>query len=198
MQENTASGAAGGASSDTVGFVARIVVDNSPPADTSRNNSSGKAVALMSAASVSKQKKHVSCLISEFDRRRIMNCREDEVWYADSGASRHITCNRAWLSDFQQENSRVREVIFGNEMRCRVEGVGTVKILRLIDGSWVPGVINNVFYVPGIQLNLLSVGACTSNGITAVFVGDYVNFLFEGKLMGTGLKQENDIYRMCF
>lgn len=55
-----------------------------------------------------------------------------------------------------------------------------------------------MLYVPKVRKNLFSVGVCTSKGFEVVFKGKKVTFEHDGEIVATGVKQDNEIYRMLF
>ena len=67
-----------------------------------------------------------------------------------------------------------------------------------MNGVWNEARLENVLYVPAVRSNLFSVGVCTSRGFEVRFAGDSVNLLDRGKLVATGVKQSNEIFRMFF
>jgi transposase InsO family protein len=77
---------------------------------------------------------------------------KEESWYLDSGCSNHMVGNQDWFFDF---DSTYRDSVrLGNDARMPVMGKGNVKLL--INGK--SHVITNVYYLPGLNTNLLSVG----------------------------------------
>ena len=77
-------------------------------------------------------------------------------------------------------------------------GEGTITIKKLVNGVWNEARLENVLYVPAVRSNLFSGGVCTSRGFEVRFTGDSVNLLDRGKVVATGVKQSNEIFRMFF
>ena len=119
-----------------------------------------------------------------------------EVWLADSGASRHITCRREWLVNFKPFTNNT--VISGITGETAVLGVGDVNISRYVDGQWYPGTLSEVWLVPGCGKNLLATGVCMSRGLRVLFDGREVEIRQEGNLIATGFLQPNQLCRMQF
>lgn len=128
--------------------------------------------------------------------RELLESDAAEIWITDSGASKHITYRREWLSDFRPLNNV--SVSLGDNGIYQALGSGTVFIERLIDGNWQSGRIDDVLYVPQIKKNLFSVGICTTKGFNVFFSDRQVSFLRNGETMAQGIKQNNEIYRMFF
>lgn len=119
-----------------------------------------------------------------------------DVWLADSGASRHIIFRKDWLIDYRPSHGET--VCLGDNGICDAKGTGKVMIDKFVNGKWIRGVIENVFYVPNLRKNLFSVGVCTSKGYEVQFKGHSVIVYANNKVMAFGEKQDNDIYRMFF
>lgn len=47
---------------------------------------------------------------------------------------------------------------------CNIAGEGVVFVQKLVNDLWRDIRIENVFYIPGLKKNLLSMGACTKKG----------------------------------
>ncbi|KAI5438107.1 hypothetical protein KIW84_024012 [Lathyrus oleraceus] len=76
----------------------------------------------------------------------------DEVWFLDSGCSNHMSGYRKWFIELDQ--SFRHNVKLGNDSKLVVMGKG--KIRMKIDGRVM--VITEVFYIPDLKSNLLSIG----------------------------------------
>lgn len=121
----------------------------------------------------------------------------NEIWITDSGASRHITFRREWLTDYKSNDHKDTVSLGDNRLR-EVCGEGTVLIEKFINGQWLKARIENVLYVPSLKKNLFSVGACTKKGFQVVFNGDKVVFVRDNTAQAVGYKQFNNIYYMLF
>ncbi|MCH94994.1 hypothetical protein A2U01_0015966 [Trifolium medium] len=90
----------------------------------------------------------------------------EETWYLDSGCSNHMIGNKDWLFEF--DSSFKDSVKLGNDTKMAVMGKGNVKLF--INGK--VHVITNVYYLPGLSTNLLSVGQLQERNVTIVFKND--------------------------
>ncbi|XP_024172382.1 uncharacterized protein LOC112178472 [Rosa chinensis] len=75
--------------------------------------------------------------------------KQRDIWYVDSGCSRHMTGDKAWFSSFEDECT-TGSVTFGNGRKAIILARGTVN---------TPGILNlkNILYVEGLIANLISV-----------------------------------------
>eukprot|EP00253_Pinus_taeda_P027502 PITA_27502 len=78
------------------------------------------------------------------------------AWYIDSGASHHFSHRRDWFIDFSPFSD---SVVFGGGEQYTVVGRGTVQIQS--GGRTL--IFLNVHYVPGMEINLLSVSQIMRN-----------------------------------
>ena len=127
----------------------------------------------------------------------VMTADQSEVWLIDSGASRHLTYRRDWLTDYKTDNTGAT-ISLGDNQTCNVAGEGTVLIKKLIDGVWHDARIEKVLHVPKLRKNLFSVGVCTKRGLSVKFKINRVEVVLNSEVLATGMKQGNDVYRMFF
>jgi len=88
------------------------------------------------------------------------DAKRERVWFLDSGCSNHMSGNKQWFVDFDE---RFRHSVkLGNNSRMLVMGRGNIKI----EIEEIIQVVTNVFYVPELTNNLLSVGQLLEKGLT--------------------------------
>ncbi|CAL1387753.1 unnamed protein product [Linum trigynum] len=87
----------------------------------------------------------------------------DTWWFLDSGCSNHMSGEKQWFTTMEDNDDC--NVKLGNGSRLTVAGKGTVRIV--VDG--VSLAISDVFYVPGLTTNLLSVGQLQEKQLNFVF-----------------------------
>eukprot|EP00253_Pinus_taeda_P032436 PITA_32436 len=75
------------------------------------------------------------------------------VWYIDSGASRHMTSAQEFFSELAERALDI-EIVLGDDRTMRVVGVGIVTFER---ESSPPLKVMDVLYVPRMKKNLISV-----------------------------------------
>ncbi|MCH80483.1 hypothetical protein A2U01_0001252 [Trifolium medium] len=103
-----------------------------------------------------------------------IECKE-QAWYLDSGCSNHMVSTKDWLFEFDE--SFRESVKLGNDSKMAVMGKGNVKLS--IEGR--VHVITDVYYLPGLGNNLLSVGQLQQRGLTIVFKNNVCQLFHEEK-----------------
>nr|GEW91104.1 copia-type polyprotein [Tanacetum cinerariifolium] len=88
------------------------------------------------------------------------------LWFLDSGCSNHMCGNKARFCNL--DSSFSSSVKLGNNTRMMVVGRGSVKLF--LNGSTY--IINDVYYVPDLKNNLLSIGQLQQKGISFLFQSD--------------------------
>lgn len=83
---------------------------------------------------------------------------DSKDWIADSGASRHMTCNSEWFEVFE-EFPEARKIYLADDKVINAIGAGNIQTNM--------GLLTNVWLVPDISHNLFSIPAAVKNGITA-------------------------------
>lgn len=111
-------------------------------------------------------------------------------WYIDSGASRHMTANRNWLSNVK--NSPIAEITAANNSKMAVSACGSVA-LRVDSGNIE---IKNVLCVPELTNNLLSVAQIVENGNTVVFDRNGCSVYNEEDDLIVQAKVSNGVYKL--
>ena len=89
------------------------------------------------------------------------NMNSSEWWYIDTGFSNHLNGNKKLLVDFDSRKST--KIICDGDKYLNAEGMGNVRII-LNNGK--AAVIQNVWYVPGMKSNLMSMGQLVEKGFS--------------------------------
>lgn len=82
------------------------------------------------------------------------------IWFLDSGCSNHMTGEKSWF--FELDEDFKHSVRLGNSSRMMVQGKGKVKM----EVEGITQVITDVYYVPHLTNNLLSVGQLQEKRLT--------------------------------
>eukprot|EP00253_Pinus_taeda_P025062 PITA_25062 len=93
--------------------------------------------------------------------------KQEDVWFLDSGCSNHMTGNIAMFANLDKNVKS--EVTIGTDSKIPVKGKGSVSIrARNGEQMFVP----DVYYVPGLKCNLLSIGQLIDKGYNVFFKDD--------------------------
>ena len=117
------------------------------------------------------------------------SCSSD-AWVLDSACSYHMTPRRDWFTTFQLISGG--EILMGNNMICKVLGIGTVRI-KMYDG--VVRTLSNVCHVPDLRKILLSLGIFNSQGYKYIGEGGVLR-ISKGGLVFIKEKLVNGLYML--
>lgn len=93
------------------------------------------------------------------------DAKREGAWFLDSGYSNHMSGNKQWFVDFDEQFRH--SVKLGNNSRMPVMGRGNIKL----EIGGIIQVVTNVFHVPELTNNLLSVGQLQDKGL-AILIQD--------------------------
>eukprot|EP00253_Pinus_taeda_P026028 PITA_26028 len=97
----------------------------------------------------------------------MVETKSDDIWFLDSGCSNHMTRNIALFSKLDQ--SVKSQVTLGTDSKVSVMGKCEVNILTR---KGEKKTIADVYYVPGMKCNLLSIGQLVQKGYNVLFDND--------------------------
>ena len=83
----------------------------------------------------------------------------DTMWYLDSGSSNHMCGHKHLFKDIKKIKDG--HVSFRDTSKARVEGKRTICLLQKND---LIGSIQDVYYIPNLKENILSLGQLTEKG----------------------------------
>jgi transposase InsO family protein len=89
-----------------------------------------------------------------------------DIWFVDSGCSNHMSGKRESFEKLDETHKL--KVKLGDNNSIQVEGKGTV-IVKTLNGIRK---LKDVYFIPELSQNLLSVGQLIRSGYTVVFCGD--------------------------
>eukprot|EP00253_Pinus_taeda_P027111 PITA_27111 len=93
--------------------------------------------------------------------------KQEDFWFLDSGCSNHMTGNIAMFSNVDEDVKS--EVTTGTDSKISVKGKGRVSIrARNVEQM----IVREVYYVPGLKCNLLSIGQLIDKGYNVFFKDD--------------------------
>jgi len=115
---------------------------------------------------LSKAKKAIGSPTSDGDRALISVSKPEDLLIIDSGCTRHMFKDLAWLSE---SKSHVTGVTVGNHEVMKSTQIGSATIFSPSTGESIH--LREVLCVPGLTNNLLSVRALANDGYHISFVG---------------------------
>ena len=119
----------------------------------------------------------------------------EDTWIFDSGASAHITYNKNYMSEYRPlQNDTV--IYLGDNVVCKVLGVGSVVIERFVNKQWIESKLDDVSLVPDMKKNLFPAGTFTSKELTVSILKNGVNILKNNQVLISGEKLQNNLYRL--
>lgn len=118
------------------------------------------------------------------------------LWYADSGATQHMSDQRQKFKNFQPISPGSRAIHgIGNKV-LYAHGVGDVPIYAIINGSKHTGTIKNVLFVPDIGVSLLSIPTITELGFEVYFQQRDIRITRGGEIFMTGRRLGETLYQL--
>lgn len=123
---------------------------------------------------------------------------EDEIiedgkqsWTIDSGATKHMTPFKQWLTNFEWFEHPVK-IYLGNGGPVEAYGYGSYRFTK----DTQPGELDKVLWVPKLKLNLLSVSSAMEQGWTVLFNENTVHFRNKDDLRLHGNKYGKGLFHM--
>ena len=115
-----------------------------------------------------------------------------EVWYLDNGASNHMSGNRLFF--YELDDSITGLVRFGDDSRISIMGRGSIRFI-LKDGE--KKILKDVYYIPGLRSNIISLGQATEAGCEVNMKGDTLRLIDrEGNLLIKTTRTKNRMYKV--
>ena len=122
-----------------------------------------------------------------------------EVWYADAGATEHMSDNRDAFINFQAIPKGTWPVAIANEQSLWVQGKGDVRIKRRAHNQWLDGILHNVLYIPELRTNLFSIGRAADRGIITIYRKNVCQMIVDngnGDIILTGIRTGSSLYKL--
>lgn len=113
---------------------------------------------------------------------------KQDVWICDSGASQHITSNKEFFASYEKFVPPKMIRIAKSKDFILAYGYGRIDIEVLVHNKWQRSHLNDVWYVPDSEQNLLSVSRSTDLGHDVTFNRNSVVFRRNGQVTMTGQK----------
>ncbi|XP_061353100.1 uncharacterized protein LOC133297887 [Gastrolobium bilobum] len=118
--------------------------------------------------------------------------KNETEWYLDTGASNHMCGYKHLLKELKTVEAG--HVSFGDASQIKVKGRGTICFLQK-DGR--VGIIRDVYYVPELKSNILSIGQLMEKGYS-ILMTDRVLLLKDkqGRLIARVQMEKNIMYKL--
>uniref|UniRef100_A0A251VAV7 Putative zinc finger, CCHC-type n=1 Tax=Helianthus annuus TaxID=4232 RepID=A0A251VAV7_HELAN len=118
--------------------------------------------------------------------------RNPNTWYLDNGASNHMTGSKDLFAELDEKVTG--QVRFGDGSRVEIRGKGTV-LFKCKNGDQF--VLREVYFIPALNSNIISLGQMTEEGYEIVMRGDYLKISDEeGKLIMKVQRSTNRLYKI--
>lgn len=93
------------------------------------------------------------------------NSNQEGVWFLDSGCSNHMSGNKQWFIDFDEQFRH--SVKLGDDSRMPVMGKGNIKL----EVGGITQVVTDVFFILDLKNNLLSIGQLQEKELAILIQG---------------------------
>ena len=104
-----------------------------------------------------------------------------DCWIVDSGVSHHMTPDKSLFVDMKSYST---DICLANGASIKASGIGEAR--AKFGGKLT--ILKNVLYVPGLDSNLLSIGAAQNHHVTVEFSLKKVEFKHHGVTIATAMK----------
>ncbi|KAG7557329.1 Zinc finger CCHC-type superfamily [Arabidopsis suecica] len=114
------------------------------------------------------------------------------IWYLDNGASNHMSGNREYFTKIDE--TVTGKVRFGDDTRIDIKGKGSV---LFISKNKEKKILADVYYIPDLKSNTISLGQATESGCDVRMKDDYLTVHDkDGKLLVKTKRSKNRLYKV--
>lgn len=138
------------------------------------------------------------CFLSDIDecKNQVYNVSTDLLFCVDSGCTDHLVNDKNYFSELLMLNKPIQIAVAKSNNFMEAIGVGNIKAISNVRGKEIVCSIKNVFYVPNLRRNLLSVKRLEMSNIEVLFSKGQVSLYHENVLIGEG--HRNNLYEIYF
>ncbi|KNA25384.1 hypothetical protein SOVF_006690, partial [Spinacia oleracea] len=120
------------------------------------------------------------------------NQEPNNTWYLDNGASNHMSGDISFF--YEIDESITGKVRFGDDSRINIEGKGSI---RFICDNGKRKELHNVYFIPNLKSNILSLGQATEAGCEVRMIDNNLKLYDRfGKLLVRSKRSRNRLYKV--
>lgn len=117
---------------------------------------------------------------------------EENIWYLDNGASNHMSGDKRYFSFI--DDTVTGKVRFDDDSRIDIKGKGSIEFL---DRNGETRKILDVYYIPDLKSNIISLGQATGSGCDIRLKDEYlIMHDRDGKLIVKAARSKNRLYKV--
>jgi hypothetical protein len=120
----------------------------------------------------------------------------DMEWILDSGASDHMTGHSSSFTSMKRINSE-EHVSLADKTKLKIEGIGSIELIAMVDGKAKSIEIKNVLYIPRIKKNLISIKRLTEKGCRVEFDSKGALITYAGQTVAMGELHSGNVYKLA-
>ena len=138
------------------------------------------------------------CFISEVNKTDMISNKNNIINFCiDSGCTDHLINNKEFFSDLIMLEEPIKIAVAKNDNHLLAVGVGNIGVYSYVQGRKIDCQIKNVFYVPDLKRNLLSVKRLEMAGIKIIFDNGVVKLITNDRNL-IGIGKRNNLYEIDF
>ncbi|KAJ0590430.1 putative RNA-directed DNA polymerase [Helianthus annuus] len=116
----------------------------------------------------------------------------ENLWYLDNGASNHMTGVRSHFKELDE--TVTGQVRFGDGSHVEIKGKGSI-LLECMNQE--QKIVSQVYYIPSLKTNILSLGQLTETGCKVVMDGDLLTIRDRNRKLLMRVKRlKNRLYKV--
>ena len=93
---------------------------------------------------------------------------ESNTWYADTGASEHMTDRLEWFINIVDIHEGRHLVMVADDRSLPIREKGDIYIKRTVNGKEKAGILKGVLYIPDLKRNLFSIRQATKTDLAFI------------------------------
>jgi len=120
----------------------------------------------------------------------------EDTWYADSGATEHMTYKKEWFKELKEIPYGKHPVSLGNNQIVYALGKGNIDIYSFVNNEQISAMLKEVLYVPDLKKNLFSIGQAANNGLTIMYYNNQCKMSLNNKILIKGIRDNSKLYKL--